>query len=148
MNNVTLVGRLTKKPEMRMIASTGTPVASFQLAVDRDYTSKDGKKEPDYINIEVRGKRAESCEKYLDKGSLISLSGSIRVDRYQNKDGENRTFTKVVANNVRFLFTGKKGNNNGEVASGVEAFETTNGGFENFNTDEGFQVIEDDDIPF
>lgn len=144
MNNVSLVGRLTRKPEMSITANSGTSVAKFQLAVEREYNSK----ETDFINIEVYGKRADSCGKYLDTGSLVSVTGAIRVEKYKNKDGENRIYTKVVANNVRFLYTGKKNNNNGEVASGLESIEATDGELENFDMNANFQVIEDDDIPF
>ena len=142
MNNITLVGRLTKKPEIGTTAS-GKAVAKFQLAVTRPYN----KKETDFINIETYGKNAENCMKYLDKGNLISLSGNLRVDMYKDKEGNNRSYTKVIGNMINFLYTGNK-NNNGEVASGVEAFEPSNNGFEKIDENQVFQVIEDDDLPF
>lgn len=102
MNNISLVGRLTKQPELRYIPGSGTATASFTIAVDRDYLKKDGTKETDFIHIEIMGKRAEACAQYLVRGSLVSVSGSLRVDNY-TKDNKNMSFTKVDAKNVQFL---------------------------------------------
>ena len=86
MNNIILTGRLTKDVEMRYIPVTGTPVATFTLAVDRDYLKKDGTRDTDFIPVEVIGKVAEFCKNYLSKGRLVAVQGSIRVDRYQDKN--------------------------------------------------------------
>lgn len=102
MNNVTLTGRLTKNADMHYIPGTETPVATFTIAIDRDYTKKDGSKDTDFIPIEVVGKVAEFCAKYLTKGRLVAIQGSIRIDRYV-KEGQNRTFTKVRARSVQAL---------------------------------------------
>ena len=67
MNHVVLIGRLTKDPELRYIPGTGTPVATFTLAIDREYTKKDGTKETDFIPIEVIGKSAERRNNTDDK---------------------------------------------------------------------------------
>ena len=104
MNNVVLIGRLTKDVELKYIG-TGTPVANFAIAVDREFTGKDGKKEVDFIDIQVWGKSAENCSNYIGKGSLVGVQGSIRIDLYQNKEGENRKITRVNANRVQFLDT-------------------------------------------
>ncbi|MGL5506483.1 MAG: single-stranded DNA-binding protein, partial [Paraclostridium sp.] len=80
MNHVVLVGRLTKDPELRYIPGTGTAVASFSIAIDRDFTKKDGTKETDFIPVEVMGKSAEFCANYISKGRLVAIQGSIRVD--------------------------------------------------------------------
>ena len=136
MNNVVLVGRLTKDPELRYIPNSGTPVATFTMAIDRDYKKKDGTKETDFIQIEVIGKAAEFCANYLSKGRLIAAQGSIKVDRYQTQEGENRTFTKVSARNVQALDYAKDN-------SSKPNFEPTAGLDPN-----GFQAIDDEDIPF
>ena len=81
MNSVSLVGRLTKDPELRYIPGTGTAVATFTIAINRDYTKKDGTREVDFIPVEVIGKAAEFCANYITKGRLIAIQGSIRVDR-------------------------------------------------------------------
>lgn len=103
MNNVILTGRLTKDVEMRTIPTTGTMVATFTLAVDREYTKKDGTKETDFIPVEVLGKAGEFCTKYLGKGRLVAVQGTIRVDRWQDKTGAYRVFTKVSARTVQAL---------------------------------------------
>ena len=136
MNKVILVGRLTKDPELRYIPNSGTPVATFTIAIDRDYKKKDGTKETDFIPIEIIGKAAEFCANYITKGRLVAIQGNLRVDRYQTQDGENRTFTKVSGRSVQALDYPKdnqQGTNN-----------ITNPGLD----PNGFQAIDDDDIPF
>ena len=150
MNHVVLIGRLTKDPELRYIPGTGTPVATFTLAIDREYTKKDGTKETDFIPIEVIGKAAEFCANYITKGRLVAVQGNLRVDRYQTQSGENRTFTKVSSRSVQALDSnrGKSENPYVESHQGSQAgfepsFEPTQGLDPN-----GFQAIDDDDIPF
>ena len=104
MNNIILTGRLTKDVEMRYIPVTGTPVATFTLAVQRDYLKKDGTRDVDFIPVEVIGKVAEFCKNYLSKGRLVAVQGSIRVDRYQDKNTQEfKIFTKVSARTVQAL---------------------------------------------
>lgn len=128
MNNVVLVGRLTKDPELKYIPGSGTAVATFSIAVDRDYKGKDGKKETDFIPIEVIGKSAEFCANYIQKGRLVAINGSIKIDNYKTQSGEKRSFTKVITISVRPLDSNKKESNN--------------------PTDISFQEVADDDIPF
>lgn len=136
MNHVVLVGRLTRDVELRYIAGSGTPVAQFAIAVDREF-SKDGKKETDFIDIQVWGKSAENCANYIGKGSLVAIQGSLRIDTY-DKDGEKRKATRINANRVKFLDTKKDGNKSDETSfvpgAGLDP--------------QGFQAIDDDDIPF
>lgn len=135
MNNVVLIGRLTKDVELKYIQGTGTPVANFAIAVDREFTGKDGKKEVDFIDIQVWGKSAENCSNYIGKGSLVGVQGSIRIDTYQNQAGENRKITRVNANRVQFLDTKRSEQGNKDNANALEYT--------------GFQQIDDnDDIPF
>ena len=134
MNNVVLVGRLTRDPELKYIPGNGTAVANFAIAVDREFTGKDGKKETDFIDIQVWGKSAENCANYIGKGSLVAIQGSIRVDSYQDQDGNNRKITRVNANRVQFLDSKKDKQEN-----------NTMPGFE----PQGFQQVDDsDEIPF
>ena len=143
MNHVVLIGRLTKDVELKYIQGTGTPVANFAIAVDREFTGKDGKKEVDFINIQVWGKSAENCANYIGKGSLVGVQGSIRIDLYQNKEGENRKITRVNANRVQFLDTkNNKVNHQGFELSFEPSFEPT--GLD----PQGFQAIDEDVIPF
>ena len=148
MNHVVLVGRLTRDPELRYIAGTGTPVANFAIAVDREFSGKDGKKETDFIDIQVWGKSAENCANYIGKGSLVAIQGSIRIDSYQNQAGETRRATRVNANRVQFLDTKNKSesSNKGNYQGFEPSFEPS---FEPKVLDpQGFQAIDDDDIPF
>lgn len=99
MNSVTLIGRLTKDPEVRA-TNSGESVAKFTLAIDR-YGSKE--KQADFPRIVVFGKQAENCGKYLVKGSLVGVSGRIQTGSYTNKDGATVYTTDVVAQRVQFL---------------------------------------------
>jgi len=112
-NRIILIGRLTREPEIRF-ATSGTQIASFSLAVDR---GKDN--ETDFVNIVAFGKTAEFIENYMTKGRLILVDGQLRIEKYQ-KDGEQKTAVKVVANQVRFMET-KKNAGNGELTD-EEAF--------------------------
>ena len=134
MNNVVLVGRLTRDVELKYIQGSGTPVANFAIAVDREFIGKDGKKEVDFIDIQVWGKSAENCANYIGKGSLVAIQGSIRVDSYQDQEGNNRKITRVNANRVQFLDS-KKDKQEGNV--------DPMGQFKDFQ-----QVDDTDDIPF
>ena len=134
MNNVVLVGRLTRDPELKYIPGSGTAVVNFAIAVDREFTGKDGKKETDFIDIQVWGKSAENCANYIGKGSLVAIQGSIRVDSYQDQEGNNRKITKVNANRVQFLDSKKDKQSNNVVPDGQ---------FQDFQT-----VDDTDDIPF
>lgn len=103
MNQVILVGRLAQDVELRYIAGTGTPVATFTVAVEREFTSKNGKREVDFIDIQTWGKQAETCSNYIGKGSMVSIQGSLRVEKYEAKDGTRRTSYRVNADRVNFL---------------------------------------------
>lgn len=104
LNRSILIGRLTKDPETRFTQS-GKQVTRFTLAVDRPFTNQEtGQRETDFIPIAVWGKQAEFCANYLSKGRLVALEGRIQVRSYVDPStGENRTFTEVVADAVRFL---------------------------------------------
>lgn len=135
MNNSVLIGRLTKDPELKYIPGSGTAVSTFSIAVDRDYIKKDGTKETDFIPVEVMGKLAEVCANSLNKGRLVAIEGSIRANLYE-KDGEKRTYTKVHANKMKFLDYKK------DDAGKKYTFEPQ--GLD----PQGFQAIDDEDIPF
>ena len=137
MNSVVLVGRLTKDPEKRYIPGSGTAVVNFTIAIDRDYTKKDGSKETDFIPVEVMGKAAEFVANYITKGRLVGVQGSIRVDRYETQSGEKRTFTKVSAKSIQALDS-KKGNADNAQSNNQDTKQPPN----------QFQAIDDDEIPF
>ncbi|PKK39851.1 Single-stranded DNA-binding protein [Clostridiaceae bacterium JG1575] len=102
MNKVTLIGRLTKDPELRYTPGNGTAVTTLTLAVDRR-TNKDGQREADFIPVVIWGKQAESTAQYITKGKLLGVAGRIQVRNYEAKDGTRRYVTEVVAEEVQFL---------------------------------------------
>ena len=101
MNNVSLVGRLTRDPETRY-AQNGTAVTKFSIAVDRRF-KKEGEQTADFINCVAFGKTGEFVEKYFVKGKKIALTGRIQTGSYTNKDGAKVFTTDVVAETVEFV---------------------------------------------
>lgn len=102
LNHITIMGRLTRDPELRRTGN-GTAVASFTIAVDRDYSGKDGgDKETDFIECVAWRQTGEFVSKYFSKGRMIVVSGRLQVRKWKNKDGENRYSTEVVADNCYF----------------------------------------------
>lgn len=143
MNNVVLIGRLTKDPELRYIPNTGTPVTTFSLAVDKQLPKEKklemetkGQPTADFINIVTWGKLAENCANYLVKGRLTAVQGRLQSRSYEAKDGTKRYVTEVVADRVRFL---EWGNEN------TSAFDTRGSDFPGID---GFEPVNDDNIPF
>lgn len=115
MNNVTLIGRVARDIELKKTQS-GVSVATIVVAVDRDF-SPNGKREADFISVEVWNKVAEYCAGNIEKGRLISVQGSIRTNRYETKDGQKRTNVIVRANRITTL---EKPRKVGEVSAVAE----------------------------
>ena len=143
MNNVVLIGRLTRDPELRYIPVSGTAVSTFSLAVDKGLSREkkqemESKNQPtaDFINIVVWGKTAENCANYLVKGRLVGVQGRIQTGSYE-KDGIKRYTTEVVATTVEFLEWGDS--NKAPGSSGPSS---------DFGGIEGFHPTDNDDIPF
>ena len=107
MNNVELIGRLTKDPVVRYTSGSQMAVANFNIAIDRP-TKEGGEKKADFPSIVVLGKQAETCEKYLKKGRMVAIQGRIQTGSYTNKKGETVYTTDVVAFRVEFLPDGEK----------------------------------------
>ena len=142
MNQVILTGRLTKNVEVRHIPTTGTLVASFTLAVQRDYIKKDGTRDVDFIPVEVMGKVAEFCVNYLSKGRLVAVQGSLRVDRYQDKTTQEfKVFTKVTGRSVQALDKKPNSNNSTSNTSNSKSAKEQ-------ELDKKLLEIADNDIPF
>jgi len=103
-NNVVLMGRLTAEPELK---STGTvSVCSFTLAVDRRYKGQDEERQVDFIRCVAWRQAAEFLSRYFRKGSMVAVTGSLQVRNYEDKNGNKRQATEVVADQVSF--TGEK----------------------------------------
>lgn len=118
-NNVVLIGRLTKDSELRY-TSSGKAVVSFTLAVERNFKNANGEKEADFIPCVQWGKGAEFTAQYTQKGSLVAVEGRIQTRTYDTNDGQRRWVTEVVAENVRFLERKKQENNTESLGQEVE----------------------------
>lgn len=102
LNHIDIMGRLTRDVELRRTQS-GTPVASFTLAVDRDFSGKDsGEKETDFIDCVAWKSTAEFVSKYLSKGRMAVVSGRLQIRGWTDKEGNKRRTAEVVADNVYF----------------------------------------------
>ncbi len=143
LNRIVLIGRLTKDPELRYTQS-GIAVASFTLAVDRNFKNANGERETDFIDITVWRQQAENCANYLSKGKLAAVDGSLRIRSYETSDGQKRKAAEVVADNVRFLSPkdGSSGSNN----YGGSQPDTASPPFNHGRDDD--EMLGDDDLPF
>lgn len=122
LNHIDLMGRLTRDPELRRTGS-GTAVANFALAVDRDFKSQSGEKETDFIDCVAWRSTAEFVSKYFKKGSMAVVSGRLTIRVWDDKDGNKRRTAEVVADSVYF------GSSKREAESGTTAGEYTGGGY-------------------
>lgn len=122
-NNVVLVGRITKDIELRM-SESGKAFTNFSLAVNRAFKGQDGK-DADFINCRAFNKQAENLAKYCGKGSLIGVEGNIQTGQYQNKAGNTVYTTDIMVQRVQFLDTRSQGQQQQQ--------QPTNNNFNNFN---------------
>lgn len=152
LNKVTLMGRLTKDPELRYTQSN-TAVTSFTLAVDRDYTNKDtGEKETDFIDFVAWRHTAEFVCKYFSKGRMAVVSGRLQVRYWEDNDGKRRKAVEVVAENVYFGDSKKDSASNGGYQQPYGNHQTSpkNDYNSGFTPADGFTPMEEDDdeLPF
>lgn len=120
LNNIVLVGRLTRDPELRYTSGEGIPVANFTLAVDRGFKNRDGEKEADFIRIVAWNKQAENIANYMSKGRLVAVEGRLQIRSYEDQEGTRKTIAEVVARGVTFLPDGKGNGNGNESANDQE----------------------------
>ena len=116
MNKVVLIGRLTRDPELRYTGNN-TPVATFSLAVNRNFSNQQGEREADFINIVVWRKQAENVKNYVTQGSQVAVEGRIQTRSYDHQNGQKRYVTEVVADNVEFLGSKNSSNNSNNMNS-------------------------------
>ena len=148
LNKVILIGRTTRDVDFRR-TSSGTPVATFTLALDNRFVLKDGKPTTDFINCVAWNKTAETMEKYVKKGAMIAVEGRIQTRNYENKDGNKVYVTEVICENMRMLDTRTAGSN----GTYLEDYEPNNDyQKDNENTigtsNEVEFNISEDDLPF
>lgn len=103
MNKTILIGRLTKDPELNFLPGNGTAVAKFTLAVNRPRLDKNKPQEADFIPCVCFGKRAEAIANYVRKGHLFSITGRLQINKYTDKEGNNRWSTDVLIEDFEFL---------------------------------------------
>lgn len=115
MNKVFLIGRLTRDPELRYTPSN-VAVATFSLAVNRNFTNQAGEREADFINIVVWRKQAENVKNYLSQGSQVAIDGRIQSRSYDGEDGKKRYVTEVIADNVEFLSSNRRSQDGGNTS--------------------------------
>jgi single-strand DNA-binding protein len=101
-NHITILGRLTKDPEIRS-TNSGKAVAQFTLAVDRPFLNQQGQREADFIPVVIWGKAAELCGNSLAKGHRLLVEGRLQIRNFDAKDGTKHWVTEVIASNVEFI---------------------------------------------
>lgn len=144
-NNVVLVGRLTKDPDLRYTGNE-TPVASFTLAVNRDFKNASGEQEADFINCVIWRKSAETLANTVRKGQQIGVVGRVQTRSYDNQQGQKVFVTEVVAERFNYLEK-REGNSNSSnsqnQSSNQQNFDRNSDPFSGSSID-----ISDDDLPF
>lgn len=153
-NNCTLIGRLVADPNLRYTPS-GNPVATFTLAVNRNFTSADGNREADFINCVIWRKPAETLANYAKKGVLIGVTGRIQTRSYDNQQGQKVYVTEVIADNFQLLESKKADSSQNTQGGGVSNSQTNNytRNQQNRNNDESdpfsnSSIDIDDSLPF
>jgi len=141
-NKVMLMGNLTRDVELKYTPSN-QPVANIGLAVNRRYKTRDGedREETTFVDCEAWGRVAEVMNQYLSKGRPVFVEGRLKLDQWQDKEGNNRSKLRVVVENFQFLDS-RSGDNSGGSGGGQasKAGASAGGG--------GHQPIDEDDIPF
>lgn len=154
-NNVTVVGRLTRAVDLRY-TSNGTAYASFTLAVYRDFKNQNGERETDFINCAMWRKPAENLANYTKKGSLIGVEGRIQTRNYDNQQGQRVYVTEVLAERFHFLESSKTANNDvlsneGTNTLGINKNQNSSGNFANsdpFTSVGDVFNVQDSELPF
>lgn len=146
-NNVVLVGRLTKDPDLRY-TNTGLAVATFTLAVNRNFTNQSGNREADFINCVIWRKQAENLANFAKKGSLMGITGRIQTRNYDNQQGQKVFVTEVLAENFQML---EPRNSTEQRSQNPNNFNNSNQAPAASNPEpfSGTEIdISDDDLPF
>ncbi|MED4399806.1 single-stranded DNA-binding protein [Metabacillus fastidiosus] len=145
LNRVVLVGRLTRDPELKY-TSAGTAVATFTLAVNRNFANQQGEREADFLNVVVWRAQAENAANYLKKGNLAGVDGRLQSRSYEDQTGKRVYVTEVVAESVQFMEpkgNGQTGNQSNNENSSYQ--QSNNDPFAN----DGKPIdISDDYLPF
>ena len=146
MNNVILVGRLTRNPELRTVNTmNGTnTTCSFTIAVSRQFSNQNGEREADFINCVVWGKQADNLCKYCTKGSQIGVQGRVQTRSYENDEGKTIYVTEILVSSITFLNT-KPANQMETNTNHIETNDVEEDPFKDFGNE---VVLTDDMLPF
>lgn len=150
LNRITVMGRLVRDPELKY-TQTNTPVASFTLAVDRDYQSGGQEKQTDFIDCVAWRQTAEFASKFFKKGLLTVVSGRLQSRKWQDKNGNNRTSWEVIADNLYFGESKRQSQADVSAADFEELPPGTGMGnpFTSSTKQQSFQDLDDDgELPF
>lgn len=151
LNKIFIMGRLTRDSELRR-TNNGTAVASFSLAVDRDYKNADGTKETDFIDVVAWRQSAEFVSKYFSKGRMAVVEGRLQMRDWTDKDGNKRRNAEVVVDNIYFGDSKRDGNTGpGNYSAPAGSYGAPDGGYSVPTPGpSGFAEIDDEDgdLPF
>ncbi|MFK4949888.1 single-stranded DNA-binding protein [Lactococcus petauri] len=136
-NNVVLVGRIVREPELRYTPQN-TAVATFTLAVNRRFKNAKGEREADFINCVIWRQSAENLANWAKKGALVGITGSIQVRNYENKEGQHVYVTEVLADNFQMLESSSNKTEKGKTKSQQDKDPFAGSPME----------VSDDDLPF
>ena len=120
LNHIVVMGRLTRDPELRKTAS-GVSVTSFSVAVDRDFSQQDGKKETDFLDVVAWRNTAEFAAKYFTKGRMAVISGRLQIRNWEDKEGNKRRTAEILAENIYFGDS-KKEDDGGSASAPTQGF--------------------------
>ena len=149
LNHIVLMGRLTRDPELRRTQS-GTAVAAFALAVDRDFKGDDGEKKTDFIDIVAWRNTAEFVSKYFTKGRMAVVEGRLQIRPWTDKDGNKRRSAEVVADNVYFGDSKRDGDSGQSGGYGATpSYGDSYGGYGGYSDNQFTELTDDDgELPF
>ena len=139
LNHIVLMGRLTRDPELRRTGS-GVAVASFTLAVDRDYAAQGAEKETDFVDIVAWRNTAEFVSKYFTKGRMAVVTGRLQIRNWQDKEGNKRRSSEVVADSIYFGDSKKDGETSDNASAPTTGYATApsqNSDFANVGEEDG-----------
>ena len=140
LNKGIIMGRLTRDPELRYTQSN-TPVSTFTVAVDRDFKDKgSGERQTDWIDVVAWRQTGEFVDRYFTKGRMAVVEGRLQIRQYTDKEGNNRTATELVADEIAFCGDGNSARENAGAMESDAEHDTESGSFEDLE--------DDDELPF
>lgn len=146
MNKCIFIGNLTRDPESQTTAN-GVSFCRFSIAVNRQYANANGEREADFINIIAWRGLADNCAKYLSKGRKVCVVGALQTRTYEDKDGNKRYATEIVADDVEFISAGQANSGDGDSAPAPRSSAPRSNGSRNGGNG-GLTPVEDEDLPF